>query len=128
MLDDLFVRRFGGGGFGFDAVRRIEEGEARGVAGCGAQLLVERVTEGVVIAGSGKARLGGFVGGEDDETVGLRQGEWAQEGGIDDGVDGGVRADGEPERSDGGEGEDGVAEQAAPGVADILQGAFEGGP
>ncbi len=56
MAEHLFVRRICIGQLRFHAVRQIEERKASGVTRCLRKLLVERVTEDVVIMGTRQPR------------------------------------------------------------------------
>ena len=56
-----------------------------------------------------------------DELLGLREGQRAEEDGVDDGESGDVGADAERESEGGDEGEDGGFEEDAEGVAEVLE-------
>ena len=66
--------------------------------------------------GQVRARRGA---GQDDQPVGVGEGERPQEDRVDDAEHPGHRADGERERADGGDEKAGRAKQRAPGMAEV---------
>jgi hypothetical protein len=64
---------------------------------------------------------------EEDEMLGILDGQRAKQDGVEQGEDGGVGADAEGEGEQGDEGEAGALEEAAEAETDVLEGIVEGG-
>jgi hypothetical protein len=74
---------------------------------------------GEVVEGAEHTKVIGPLAGESVETIGVRDGERAEEERVDEAESGGTGADGEGEREDGGGGGDFALEQLAPTEGEV---------
>ncbi len=121
----LFDRRIGIGDLNLDLLRPTEKSQSRGISRGGPKLEVERIAEGFILSGRVASWFVDFGQGEPEQAIRLGHRQRPQHGRIDDGIDRSIGADGQSKRQNRSDGKCRALEQSSPGVAKVLQRAFE---